>query len=141
MHTLTQGRHWQAVMAFRLAFAVLLSALLGTTVRASADGPPNILFFIMDDVGIDQMQVFGYGGEAGLPAGSASAASAARGSRLRAVLAPKPRFLGEAPEFHWKAPSAPRSTAGSQWRRWMSTGTTTPTWSWGPGPPAGSSPG
>ncbi len=63
MHTLTQGRHWQAVMAFRLAFAVLLSALLGTAVRASADGLPNILFFIMDDVGIDQMQVFGYGGE------------------------------------------------------------------------------
>jgi hypothetical protein len=24
--------------------------------------PPNILFFILDDVGIDQMQSFGYGG-------------------------------------------------------------------------------
>lgn len=26
------------------------------------DNPPNILFFILDDVGIDQMQSFGYGG-------------------------------------------------------------------------------
>ncbi|MCX7107170.1 MAG: sulfatase-like hydrolase/transferase, partial [Methylococcales bacterium] len=25
--------------------------------------PPNILFFVMDDVGIDQMKVFGYGGD------------------------------------------------------------------------------
>jgi arylsulfatase A-like enzyme len=26
------------------------------------DNPPNIVFFILDDVGIDQMEVFGYGG-------------------------------------------------------------------------------
>lgn len=29
----------------------------------SASGPPNILFVIMDDVGIDQMASFGYGGD------------------------------------------------------------------------------
>jgi hypothetical protein len=34
-----------------------------STVRAEAGQPPNILFFIMDDVGIDQMQIFGYGGD------------------------------------------------------------------------------
>ncbi|WP_348273395.1 sulfatase-like hydrolase/transferase [Halopseudomonas sp. SMJS2] len=28
----------------------------------AADQPPNILFVIMDDVGIDQMESFGYGG-------------------------------------------------------------------------------
>lgn len=27
------------------------------------DNPPNIIFFILDDVGIDQMETFGYGGE------------------------------------------------------------------------------
>ena len=31
------------------------------TAMAAAD-PPNILFFVLDDVGIDQMKVFGYGG-------------------------------------------------------------------------------
>lgn len=30
---------------------------------AHSDRPPNILFIIMDDVGIDQMKIFGYGGE------------------------------------------------------------------------------
>ncbi len=39
---------------------------LGTVVApASARPPPerpNILFFVLDDVGIDQMKVFGYGG-------------------------------------------------------------------------------
>ncbi len=31
--------------------------------NAAPSSRPNILFVIMDDVGIDQMQVFGYGGE------------------------------------------------------------------------------
>jgi arylsulfatase A-like enzyme len=30
--------------------------------RAAATQPPNILFIIMDDVGIDQLKIFGYGG-------------------------------------------------------------------------------
>jgi len=29
--------------------------------------PPNIIFFILDDVGIDQMSAFGYGGAVGVP--------------------------------------------------------------------------
>src|SRR5262245_24081105 len=31
--------------------------------QSSSTPHPNILFVIMDDVGIDQMEVFGYGGE------------------------------------------------------------------------------
>jgi hypothetical protein len=45
--------------------AVLLAMLLAfVTVpgAATAAPPPNILFIIMDDVGIDQMRAFGYGG-------------------------------------------------------------------------------
>src|SRR5262252_6570073 len=59
----------QATRRRRLAVSVALTFLLnpgrGTLL---ADPPPksprtpNILFFIMDDVGIDQMKVFGYGG-------------------------------------------------------------------------------
>lgn len=40
--------------------------LIGLDVQASSSSsdnpPPNILFIVMDDVGIDQMEVFGYGG-------------------------------------------------------------------------------
>lgn len=55
-----------ARIATVLAFAALLTGPHGDAV-ASDDGnhdrtPPNILFVIMDDVGIDQMQSFGYGG-------------------------------------------------------------------------------
>jgi arylsulfatase A-like enzyme len=60
MHTVIQISHWRARMAFGLACAALLSALLGTGAHAAAAAPPNILFIIMDDVGIDQMRVFGY---------------------------------------------------------------------------------
>ncbi len=35
----------------------------GTDVASNEPKKPNILFVIMDDVGIDQMKVFGYGGE------------------------------------------------------------------------------
>jgi len=49
---------------FVLAFAGL--ALTGTpsaeTKKPPPKTPPNILLFILDDVGIDQMAVFGYGG-------------------------------------------------------------------------------
>jgi arylsulfatase A-like enzyme len=56
-----------AVLACHLVFICLLSLHLGITdadaaeTAAQASGPPNILFIIMDDVGIDQMRVFGYG--------------------------------------------------------------------------------
>lgn len=52
---------------------VVAGALLGATALLSvgcraedqpkAAAPPNILFVIMDDVGIDQMQAFGFGGD------------------------------------------------------------------------------
>jgi hypothetical protein len=42
----------------------LLVALGGTTRPAAKERPPNILFIVMDDVGIDQMKLFGYGGVA-----------------------------------------------------------------------------
>jgi Sulfatase len=63
MHALTQVRHWQAVVIFSLALGTLLSASVGTAAAADSPKQPNILFFIMDDVGINQMQIFGYGGE------------------------------------------------------------------------------
>src|SRR5262245_43646187 len=63
MRTLTQVRHWQAVIAPSVTLTVLLSTLLGTAVPASAKKPPNIIFSVMDDVGIDPMEVFGYGGD------------------------------------------------------------------------------
>src|SRR5690606_21549069 len=47
------------------AAAVLLTACgsgNSTPDQAETDAKPNILFVIMDDVGIDQMEVFGYGG-------------------------------------------------------------------------------
>src|SRR5437763_1451071 len=31
-------------------------------VRTSGNQPPNILFIIMDDLGVDQLKIFGYGG-------------------------------------------------------------------------------
>jgi hypothetical protein len=50
-----------------MTLSFLLGSPLGTAVADSATGKhenkrPNILFFIMDDVGIDQMKTFGYGG-------------------------------------------------------------------------------
>src|SRR5581483_3744326 len=55
-----------ALPRFRLASAllsVLVLALLaiGCSDRTPAT-PPNIVFVVMDDVGIDQMKLFGYGG-------------------------------------------------------------------------------
>jgi hypothetical protein len=62
----------RAVHAVCLACALLLSPVGDRVLAAPATdqhppspGPqrhPNILFFIMDDVGIDQMKIFGYGG-------------------------------------------------------------------------------
>lgn len=44
----------------------MLAALAGcgdSDSGGGSDKPPNILFIVMDDVGIDQMESFGYGGE------------------------------------------------------------------------------
>jgi arylsulfatase A-like enzyme len=45
------------------ALWVLGTPACGGNSEPSGHAPPNILFVIMDDVGIDQMQVFGYGGD------------------------------------------------------------------------------
>jgi hypothetical protein len=65
MTILTHVKYRRALLAGSLALAFLLHPFLGTLLAASPLKPPktpNILFFIMDDVGIDQMQIFGYGG-------------------------------------------------------------------------------
>jgi len=63
-----------AAVSFCLIFAPLLHAQTSGPLAAApsfnlagqsagaAKQRPNILFIIMDDVGIDQMQIFGYGG-------------------------------------------------------------------------------
>ena len=55
---LSIGRTWAAFISCILL--ALLSSCGGT--GGSIAAKPNILFVIMDDVGIDQMKVFGYGG-------------------------------------------------------------------------------
>lgn len=46
------------------SLAVLFALfILGSSVAQAAPKPPNILFVIMDDVGMDQMEMFGFGGE------------------------------------------------------------------------------
>lgn len=52
----------KALAVLSLTFALLLSPLSRTAVTAASARPPNILFIIMDDVGIDQMKMLGYGG-------------------------------------------------------------------------------
>ncbi len=47
-------------IAASLAIFLALSAKFATP--AQPEPPPNILFIILDDVGIDQMKIFGYGG-------------------------------------------------------------------------------
>jgi arylsulfatase A-like enzyme len=52
------------VASLRVGCRALAVLLLACAMPAAwAAKPPNILFVIMDDVGIDQMQLFGYGGE------------------------------------------------------------------------------
>jgi arylsulfatase A-like enzyme len=65
MTRVTSSTHRQAKLAVSVALVFLLSPLAATLLAAPSSQPPktpNILFFIMDDVGIDQMLIFGYGG-------------------------------------------------------------------------------
>ena len=53
------------MLTCNLVLVCLLSSLAGIGLPGLAEAapegdPPNILFIIMDDVGIDQMRVFGY---------------------------------------------------------------------------------
>jgi len=45
-----------------LAASWVAMASPSTAMAQPSTAPPNILFIIMDDVGIDQLQTFGYGG-------------------------------------------------------------------------------
>ncbi len=51
-----------AGVALLVAFLLTASTTSALAHRAGGGKPPNILFVIMDDVGIDQMETFGYGG-------------------------------------------------------------------------------
>src|SRR5262245_32458677 len=55
-------RALDAVWIIRLVLAFTGLALTGPASAKPPTKPPNILLFIMDDVGIDQMKSFGYGG-------------------------------------------------------------------------------
>ncbi len=57
-----RARLLPSIVCFLLALATSLSGCDSSSDSRPAKSPPNILFIIMDDVGIDQMTVFGYGG-------------------------------------------------------------------------------
>lgn len=91
---LTSGLALVAALVAALLASLAATAAAATTPRAPVikpgaarlpripAPPPNILFVIMDDVGIDQMRVFGYGG-ATPPATPTIAALADSGVRFR----------------------------------------------------------
>jgi hypothetical protein len=51
------------VRSLMALLALVTVAFVAAPAHAAAPKSPNILFIIMDDVGIDQMKAFGYGGE------------------------------------------------------------------------------
>jgi hypothetical protein len=68
---------------FGIVISLIISALLLSCSGGASDNTkPNILFVIMDDVGVDQMQSFGYGGDVP-PAMPNMNAVAAAGVRFR----------------------------------------------------------
>jgi len=63
MTILTHVKSRRALLAGGLALAFLLHPCLGVLLAAPPPQPPktpNILFVIIDDIGIDQMRIFGY---------------------------------------------------------------------------------
>ncbi len=65
MSILTQTKRRRALLAVCVAFTFLLNPWIAILFAAPPPKPPkspNILFIILDDVGIDQMKIFGYGG-------------------------------------------------------------------------------
>src|ERR1700731_277781 len=55
-------RSWAAPLIFAPLFALLGISVVSGPVWAANKPPPNILLIVMDDIGIDQWQLFGYGG-------------------------------------------------------------------------------
>lgn len=59
---------WRGVAVAVLALLSVVTAIDGSSgASGSSPQPPNILFVILDDVGMDQMAVFGFGGEDAAP--------------------------------------------------------------------------
>ena len=61
----TYRRSWAALLIFAISASMLALvgvAVVSGSVRAASNPPPNILLIVMDDIGIDQWQLFGYGG-------------------------------------------------------------------------------
>lgn len=54
--------HWALALIALLLFHGCTATKPARTVAGTPDSPPSMLFIIMDDVGIDQMKLFGYGG-------------------------------------------------------------------------------
>lgn len=86
MGTPTGFRRARTALAGALALALATSPAVPAALAGAAPRRPNILFIVMDDVGIDQMQIFGYGG-ATAPRTPSMNAVARAGVRFRNVWA------------------------------------------------------
>lgn len=62
MNSWKRSRRFFTTLIGASAFALSVGAGAKLTASAEVTAKPNILFIIMDDVGIDQMKVFGFGG-------------------------------------------------------------------------------
>ena len=55
-------RSWASLLTSALLVALAGVAVVSGRVSATNKTPPNILLIVMDDIGIDQWRIFGYGG-------------------------------------------------------------------------------
>lgn len=62
--TFLLGKAGRLAAVVVLGFVLLLGDLAGAAAQSNLPQKPNIIFVILDDVGIDQMRSFGYGGPA-----------------------------------------------------------------------------
>ena len=58
----TDRRSWVSLIILALLLALVGVGAAYEPVSAANSQPPNILLIVMDDIGIDQWQLFGYGG-------------------------------------------------------------------------------
>ncbi|MGO8843690.1 MAG: sulfatase-like hydrolase/transferase [Methyloceanibacter sp.] len=57
-----QWRSWAVLLTLASLLALVGVGIVSWPVSAASKRPPNILLIVMDDIGIDQWQLFGYGG-------------------------------------------------------------------------------
>lgn len=55
-------RSWAGLLSFASLLALVGVGVVSGPVSAAKKPPPNILLIVMDDIGIDQWKLFGYGG-------------------------------------------------------------------------------